>query len=206
MFSFVDLYCLINCPHYQSYHSAIPVRRGGGIMNSTIVFRIFRLIARFSKYDFWIPGKISDGCRWTIFSTTKKIMTKIWRKQSFFSVFFSRCFLKFFDFRCFLKFFDFWFFGKFWKSDFFQHFFDFRKKSQFFSDVFFVMKKICFQNIFHLHLSEIFSGIQKSYLENHAMSVKIRKIKKSFFFATFRGFWISYSFGCTVLRNAYINK
>ena len=26
-------------------------------------FRIFRLIGRFSKYDFWIPGEISDRHR-----------------------------------------------------------------------------------------------------------------------------------------------
>ena len=26
-------------------------------------FRIFRIIARFSKYDFWIPGKILDLSR-----------------------------------------------------------------------------------------------------------------------------------------------
>ena len=31
-----------------------------GRVEFKVVFRSFRLVARFSKYDFWIPGEILD--------------------------------------------------------------------------------------------------------------------------------------------------
>ena len=55
----------------------------------------------------------------------------------------------------------------------------------FFAQIFFHFEKICFWFYFLLYRSEIFQRFQKSYLENHASKLKIRKIANAKFFHKF---------------------
>ena len=103
-------------------------------------FRMFRLIARFSKYDFWNPGEILNWYRWNIFfenifSRPKKNRDKNLKK----------------------------------------------KKSIFFSWKFVGLEKIFVGKYFYLYELKISPGFQKSYLENRAMSLKMRTRRASFF-------------------------
>ena len=121
-------------------------------------FRIVRLIARISKYDFWNPEEILNWHRWkyflkTYFFKTKKFFGKFWK---YFQIFFwqknqnfeKSKFWKFQNFGRFLKFQNFEI-PKFW---FFKILIFCQKKIwnifKFFSRTFFGLEKICFQKIF----------------------------------------------------------
>ena len=136
------------------------------------------MIARFSKYDFWIPGKISDRYRWKYFFNTfffemKKILEKVEKIILGFLVLIRA------------------------KVG------NFRKNSQnnflnFFRD-FFHFKNNVLKKYFHLYRSEICSGIQKTHLENRAINLKSRNKKSAVFLASFSTF-------CMILRVSYVHR
>ena len=116
-------------------------------------FRMCRLLARFSKYDFWNPGEILNWHRWKYFSKiyffkTKKNLGKKWKLISDFFLTKNENFekSKFWEFRNFGR------FSKFWN-------FEIPKISIFQNFHFFCQKKIW--KYFHFFLRKKF-GLEKN--------------------------------------------
>ena len=135
------------------------------------IFRLFALIARRSKYDFWIPDKILDQSR-------KKILQKIYFQPKNFSI---EKKIKCFFFKIEKK------SDPKKKSE--QKNFDQKKIDQknfnskienfnFFIKTFFLVfdKKIVFVWSKFMSRPKIVSGIQKSYLERRMMSTNMWKL------------------------------
>ena len=132
--------------------------------------RIFKLVARFSKYDFWIPGKISDLYG---YKKVEKYFSKIKKKSRTKNMFEKILIFSTENFQFPIKIEN--------------SILEFPKRSKIFDFSHFSSKKhfsfFCsrcflscfFFNFFYPYKSEMFPGIQKSYLENRAMSLKIPK-------------------------------
>ena len=163
------------------------------------------MIVRFSKYDFWIPEQILDFKKFVpeknIFSWDEKYFSEKCRKICFRNFFekskitkkslkintkisgkirkkippgFSPKILYWFS----MKSFDFFYFSKTIQKIFFRHF-----SEKYFSS----QEKIFFPGTNFLK-SEIWSGIQKSYLENYTSIIKLFKIKNPVFLTQIPGF------------------
>ena len=155
-------------------------------------FRIFRVLARFSKYEFWNREENLNLYRWKYFFENIFFQDQkncLWKFENIFR-FFSDKKMKilknrnfgnfeiFEDFQNFeiLKFSKFWFFKilVFCQKTICKYVFFFSK------NFFWSWKKYIFEKYFYLHQLKISPGFQKSYSENRTMNLNMRKLQLYF--------------------------
>ena len=175
--SIVSLISEINSPTQLSgamFLGVITFTIGGHVQKSKVfglffyntplkiwILNIFALIARRSKYDFWIPDEILT------LETKNQIKNIFFRDRKFWSKKFppskNQFLVRFFLYR-FFRFLD----GKIFLV---------RKNFRFFFRSKFSISKIIFLIWIFISRVKISSGIQKSYLERRAMSATMRKMQ-----------------------------
>ena len=160
------------------------------------------MIVRFSKYDFLIPGEISrrhskNSIKKYIFSRSKKIVEKVgffFRDQKLSEQ--KKSMKKSMKIENFeisknnrkIEILKFSFFIDFSEDFFSENFLVSKNIFSTFSRFFFDLECFYLCMDFFLYQSEIFSGIQKSYLENRASILKLFKIKNQLFWHRFPDF------------------